>query len=85
MADKISLRMQTPADPITGKRKDIHPITTDEEVIVNVNGSPETLYDYLNSRKKDFDELASNPAIILYEEGKLPDINKPSIFAKIIK
>lgn len=35
MANKISYRMQTPPNEITGERIDIHPVTTSDEVIVN--------------------------------------------------
>lgn len=34
MTNKISMRLQTPPDE-TGNRKDIHPITTSDEVIVD--------------------------------------------------
>ena len=34
MSEKISMRLQTPEDE-NGNRKDIHPITTSDEVIVN--------------------------------------------------
>lgn len=48
MTEKISMRLQTPPDR-DGNRKDIHPITTTDEVIVNPD-SPEsmTLSDKLN-------------------------------------
>lgn len=41
MANKISMRLQTPPDE-NGHRKDIHPITTSDEVIINP-GSPESV------------------------------------------
>lgn len=48
MAEKISMRLQTPPDE-NGERKDIHPITTTDEVIVNVSGKdPITLSDKLD-------------------------------------
>ena len=48
MANKISMRMQTPADK-SGVRTDIHPITTTDEVIVDANSSnPITLTEKLN-------------------------------------
>ena len=48
MAEKISMRLQTPPDE-NGNRKDIHFITTADEVIVNPD-SPEsaTLSEKLN-------------------------------------
>lgn len=38
MANKISMLLQTPADSL-GKRTDIHPITTTDEVIVDSTSS----------------------------------------------
>ena len=48
MAEKISMRLQTPPDE-TGNRKDIHPITTSDEVIVNPDSTKSvTLSEKLN-------------------------------------
>ena len=47
MAEKVSMRLQTPPDS-SGKRKDINLITTSDEVIVNPSGKSSTLTDKLN-------------------------------------
>lgn len=44
MAEKVACRLQTPADE-SGVRKDLHPITSVEEVILN---DEQTLSDKLN-------------------------------------
>ena len=41
MSEKISMRLQTPPDE-KGNRKDIHPITTTDEVIVNPDSKDST-------------------------------------------
>lgn len=49
MADKVSMLLQTPADGV-GRRKDIHPITTADEVIVDPgSANPITLTERLKS------------------------------------
>lgn len=49
MSDKVVARLQTPKDS-EGKRKDIHLITTSEEVIVHPNSDdPKTLEEVINS------------------------------------
>ena len=57
MAQKVSGRLQTPVDE-QGERKDIHLITTTDEVIVNTDlggtgdtGNARTLTDYLKGTK----------------------------------
>lgn len=48
MINKMSMRIQTPPDE-NGDRKDIHPITTTDEVIVNPDSeNPVTLTEKLN-------------------------------------
>lgn len=48
MSEKISMRLQTPPDG-DGQRKDIHPITTSDEVIVNPDATNSiTLSEKLN-------------------------------------
>lgn len=48
MAEKISMRLQTPPDE-NGNRKDIHPVTTTDEVIVNPDSTKSvTLSEKLN-------------------------------------
>ena len=48
MAQKISMRLQTPPDE-NGTRKDIHPVTTTDEVIVNPDSQKSiTLSEKLN-------------------------------------
>ena len=48
MTEKISMRLQTPPDE-NGNRKDIHPVTTTDEVIVN----PDSLNSVTLSEKLD--------------------------------
>lgn len=50
MADKIKGRLQTPIDETTGERKDIHLITTSDEVLVSdTNNETKTLTDVLKN------------------------------------
>ena len=71
MAEKISMRFQTPADA-QGKRKDIHPYTTTDEVIVDAAGAtPSTL----TSKLSDMLTLKISPT--------KPD--KPCLWGKVIQ
>jgi hypothetical protein len=50
MTDKITVRLQTPQDA-NGNRKDMHPITTTDEVIVDPSSSnPRTLTSKLSEK-----------------------------------
>ena len=78
MANKISMRMQTPADK-DGIRKDIHPITTTDEVIVNAESdNPITLTEKLNEIGTGNKNVAS---VVIQDEQ--PDF--PCLWAKPIK
>ena len=81
MANKISLRMQTPVDPATGQRKDIHPITTEDEVIVNnpQQGSI-TLSKELKIIHDDIEGKSSGLPVVISAE--FPDGKYPCIWAK---
>lgn len=71
MAEKISMRFQTPADS-QGRRKDIHPYTTTDEVIVDAaSQTPSTLTDKL-SGLMSFKISATKP-------------DKPCLWGKIIQ
>lgn len=78
MANKISMRMQTPADK-TGARTDIHPITTTDEVIVNPDSEkPITLTKKLDEIAEESKKFAS---LVIQEEQ--PDF--PCLWAKPIR
>ena len=68
MANKISMRMQTPADR-DGVRKDIHPITTTDEVIVDAQSeNPITL----TKKIQDMEASTQNYASVVVQDEK-PD------------
>jgi len=55
MADKIKGRLQTPIDETTGERKDIHLITTSDEVLVPDGANePKILTDVLGDIHTSF-------------------------------
>lgn len=78
MANKISMRMQTPADK-NGVRTDIHPITTTDEVIVDAGSDkPVTLTEKLQEISKGTENVAS---LVIQEEQP----NFPCLWAKPIR
>ena len=78
MANKISMRMQTPADR-DGVRKDIHPITTTDEVIVDAQSeNPITL----TKKIQDMEASTQNYASVVVQDEK-PDF--PCLWAKPIR
>ena len=78
MANKISMRMQTPADR-DGVRKDIHPITTTDEVIVDSQSeNPITL----TKKIQDMEASTQNYASVVVQDEK-PDF--PCLWAKPIR
>lgn len=70
MAEKISMRLQTPPDE-NGNRKDIHLVTSSDEVIVDPDGENITLTNKL-----------TQISTIQIQENK-PEF--PCIWAKLIK
>ena len=83
MANKISLRMQSPVDPLTGERSDIHPITTEDEVIVHskLNGNI-TLKRELEIIHNDINSKSGG--LPVYIQDEFPDGKYPCIWAKKI-
>ena len=78
MANKISMSVQTPADR-DGVRKDIHPITTTDEVIVDAQSeNPITL----TKKIQDMEASTQNYASVVVQDEQ-PDF--PCLWAKPIR
>ena len=72
MANKISMRMQTPADK-NGVRTDIHPITTTDEVIVNADSdNPITLTEKLKNLVEDDGKQNFAGVVVQKEQPTFP-------------
>lgn len=84
MAKKESFRMQSPADPVTGERIDLHPITTDEEVIVNFEKEPKLLKDVLNGMNNEI-EVAQGSDFVVIQKDFPTGARKPCLWAQVKK
>ena len=81
MANKIAMRMQTPADR-NGVRTDIHPITTTDEVIVNADSeNPITLTEKLDKIVEETSGIKNYASIVIQKEQ--PDF--PCLWAKPVE
>ena len=77
MADKIKGRLQTPIDETTGERKDIHLITTSDEVLVpDGNNEPKILTNVLIAGPADY-------GVTFHTQITLSQLRRPTSTANI--